>query len=169
MHPFQFLQQRKSVRMYIPFFGGCIIVLLAVALLGSMLGRGSAAPLATRDAIAGAEREELSSAIAVFETIGYPNADLTGDIMPKIELHLHAAEILDALLASEYGEDARLLDSELYRYIQLCMTEINTAAAQGDSTELGVENLGVYMLILKNDLAVRFDENGALLPAGSAQ
>ena len=169
MRPFAFLRQKKTVRMYIPFFGGCIIVLLLIALLGSALNTGGSGSTATRDSIAAAEYTELSSAIACFDTVGYPNADLMGDILPTLELHLHAASILDTLLVGEYGEAYRLLDAEVYRYIQLTMDEISNAAAQGLSTELGVENLSVYMLILKNNLSTRFDESGSVLPLGTAQ
>lgn len=155
---------KKKPGMYIPLFGGCIVVMLLVALIAIGIRTGAEPDLNTRDAVAAAELTELNSAIAAFDTIGYPNADILGDILPKLELHFHAASVLDELLIEQYGEEYRLIDAEIYRYIMLTMDEIKTAATQGNSTSLGIENMSVYMLLLRDQLALRFDAQGAILP-----
>jgi len=152
--------------MYIPFIAACIALVLIVALIVASVqnaGRSGAID-SVRDSLGAAEYTELSAALASFDTVGYPNADLMGDIMPTLALRFHCAERLDAVLTGEYGEKYSLLDAEVYRYIQLTMSEIESAFAQGLSTSQGVENLGVYMLLLRQNLTGRFDANGNLLP-----
>ncbi len=143
---------------------GVIIGMLLTAVCMNLFNRGASPDVETRNTIASAEQRELQSALACFDTVGYPNADLLGDIMPTLEVHLHAASALDEILVESCGAEYGLIDPEVYRYVQLSMSEILSAAEQGMSTDLGVENLRVYMLILKNNLAVRFDAEGAVLP-----
>lgn len=121
------------------------------------------AEIATRNAIASAEQQELLTAVSCFERIGYPNADLAGDILPTLEKHLHAASTLDAVLCGTCGTQYSLLDGEVLRYVTLTMAELHTAVKQGTSTDAGIENLSVYMLMLKNSLGERFDAKGAVL------
>ena len=158
------IKQNKRAGMYILLFGGCICVMLLVALIASAIRSGERAESASLNALAAEERTELEAALAVFDTIGYPNADIAGEILPAMRLHFHTATTLDSLIVSCYGAEYSLLDEDVLRYINLTLDELETAAQQGNSTELGVENLGVYMLILRNDLGARFDEQGAILP-----
>ena len=164
MRPFITPRQRRNLKKYSPLFLVCIVVMLLVALLGSYLHGQTPAHTATLNAIATAEYVELDSALSTFDTIGYPNADLMGNIMPTLHLRFHAASVLDELLVSQYGEQYRLIDPEVYRYINLTMQEIETAASQGSSTSLGIENMTVYMMLLRDSLNTRFDLNGAVLP-----
>ncbi len=161
------LERRVSTRMYIPFIALCIVLALLIALIIAMAnGAGRSGTIdSVRNSLGAAEYSELSAALAAFDTVGYPNADLMGDIMPSLKLRFHCAERLDAVLSGEFGASYSLLDAELYRYIQLTMGEIESAFAQGQSTSQGVENLGVYMLMLRQNLTGRFDANGSLLPA----
>ena len=165
MHLFAGIRKNKRSGLYILLFGGCICVMLLVALIASAIRSGESADTATLNAIAAEERSELEAALAVFDTIGYPNADIAGEILPAMRLHLHTATTLDSLIIANYGAEYSLLDEDVLRYINLTLDELEAAATQGHSTELGVENLGVYMLILRNDLDTRFDEQGAVLPA----
>jgi len=156
----------KTIKPYIRF----LLLLLTVILLAGAVWAGirfavsSCADENTRNAIASAEYAQLSSALETFDTIGYPNADIAGQILPELRLRFHAATVLDELLAHQYGERYALIDAEIYRYITLTMEEIDSAVAQGASTDLGVENLRVYMLLLQDQLAQRFDADGAVLP-----
>lgn len=161
-------QRKISTRMYIPCIAGCILVLLLISLItvASRSGGRTRAIADARNSVAAAEYTELRAALGSFDTVGYPNADLMGDIMPTLRTSFHAANILEGILAGEYGTAYSLLDAEVYRYIQLTMDEIDNAFAQGQSTAQGVENLRVYMLLLKENLEGRFDANGALLPMG---
>ncbi len=162
------LERKVSTRMYIPFIIACIALVLVVALIVAATqnaGRSGTIDSA-RNSLGAAEYTELAAALASFDTVGYPNADLMGDIMPTLRLHFHCAERLDSVLTGEFGEKYSLLDAEVYRYIQLTMSEIENAFAQGLSTSQGVENMGVYMLMLRQNLTGRFDAGGNLLPAG---
>jgi len=158
---------RKYIKPYIRFL---LYLLAAILLAGAFWvcvrsAVNGCADANTRNAIASAEYAELSSALDTFDTIGYPNADIAGEILPELKLRFHAATVLDKLLVHQYGERYALIDPEIYRYITLTMEEIETAVEQGSSTDLGVENLSVYMLLLQDQLAQRFDANGAVLPA----
>ena len=95
--------------MYILLFGGCICVMLLVALIASAIRSGESAESASLNALAAEERTELEAALAVFDTIGYPNADIAGEILPAMRLHFHTATTLDSLIVytveirSRYG------------------------------------------------------------------
>lgn len=154
----------KTVRRSIKFFTILIACMLLVAVFASVVRANYTEQVKTRNAIAAAELAELESALEAFDTIGYPNADLPGVILPSLRLHFHSACVLEELIVSHYGEEYGLIDAEVLRYIELTLDEISTASAQGNSTDLGVENLGVYMLILRNNLDARFDADGGLLP-----
>ena len=160
------LERKVSTRMYIPFIALCITLVLVVALIAaSIANAGRSGTIdSTRNSLGAAEYTELSAALASFDTVGYPNADLMGDIMPTLKLRFHCAERLDAVLTGGFGEKYTLLDPEVYRYIQLTLSEIESSFAQGQSTSQGVENMGVYMMMLRQNLTGRFDANGNLLP-----
>lgn len=157
---------RKKAAKYIAIFCICIALILLSVFIVRHYRTANFGSDATRNAIALAEYDELNAALSVFDTIGYPNADLLGNILPTLHLHFHSAEVLDELLVSQYGEEYRLLDTEVYRYINLTMQEIESAATQGESTALGVENMTVYMMILRENLSNRFDLNGNVQPLG---
>lgn len=159
---------RKPAKPYIPFLLGCIAFLLLAAAMFTFAGTifKGGADEDTRNAIAAAEYTELSLALDAFDTIGYPNADVEGDVLPRLKLHLHAANVLDALLINEYGAKYSMIDAEVYRYITLTLEEIDAAFAQNTSPDAGIENLRVYMLLLQNQLSGRINEQGQLLPAG---
>ena len=166
MRIFTGIRQKKTAKMYILLFGGCIFAMLLVALIAAAIRSGESEGEAIRNTIAMQEKIELEDALAAFDTIGYPNADLPGDILPALRLHFYTATTLDQLLVSSFGEEYALIDADVLRYINLTLEELESAVRQGNSTDLGVENLGVYMLILRNDLALRFSSEGVLLPAG---
>ena len=166
MRIFTQVRQQKHAKMYILLFGGCIFVMLLVAVIASAIRSGESELETVRNSIAAQEKAELEAALEIFDTIGYPNADLAGDILPSLRLHFHTATAFDQLLTNTFGEEYALIDGDVLRYINLTLDELETAVSQGSSTDLGTENLGVYMLILRNDLPLRFDGEGTLMPAG---
>ena len=164
MRPFNAQRNRKKAAKYVTYFCVCIVLILLGTIIGRHFLTANSGTEATRNAIALAEQTELNSALSVFDTIGYPNADLLGNVLPTLRLHFHSAAVLDELLVSQYGEEYRLFDPEVYRYINLTIQDIESAATQGDSTALGVENMTVYMMILRENLSNRFDSNGNIQP-----
>lgn len=167
MHTASRSGRRRILKPYILPLIYCLAgMLLAGAIFAGVNGFSThTADSDTLSAIASAENAEWTGAFDAFDTIGYPNADIHGDILPRIQLHFYSAETLDQLLSQQYGAQYSLIDPEIYRYVTLTIEEIEAAAQQGTSIEPMIENLRVYMLMMQEGLAQRFDANGNILPA----
>lgn len=161
------LSRKQTVPVGIMIGTCCIIVLLAVMLIITSMRPAAmnVTPDAARDSLARLEYDQLNLAMASYDTIGYPNADITGDILPTIDKYLNCAYEADKLLIADYGAEYSLFDDEIYRYMLQSMQEIKSACEQGISPTQGIENLGVYVLEMRALLPTRFDQNGSVLPS----
>ncbi len=166
MNLFRSLSKSKKMPVYIPVCLFLVIVVLAVLLLRSGMESSTKSDdsKAVRDSIAATEYTQLLNAMSKYDTIGYPNSDITGDVLPTIEKYLNCANELDKLITANYGTSYSIFDEKTYDYMLQAVQEIDAAVKQGTSTTLGIENLGVYVLQLRASLPSRFASDGSLLP-----
>lgn len=171
MKPFSWGRKSTSMHTYL-FYGVCalvLILLIAVILLGIGRSQKSSSLDSTRDALANAEREQLEAMFAQHDTIGYPNADPLGDVLPSMNLYFHTAVTLDGLLAEEYGLEYKLLNDDVTRFVELTMQELVNALTQGQDPSQSYENLGTYVIMLRDSLTTRFLPGGELIPVAVAE
>ena len=171
MKPFSWGRKSTTMHTYL-FYGLCAVVLallIAVILLAVGKTQKSSSLDSTRDALANTEREQLEEMFARHETIGYPNADPLGDVLPSMNLYFHTAVTLDSLLAEEYGSEYKLLNDDVTRFVELTMQELVTALTQGQDASQSYENLGTYIIMLRDSLTTRFLPGGELIPVAIAE
>lgn len=146
--------------------GGFVLILLAMLILNGFRVSAQNRLTQSREAMAASVQNDVNQAFGVYGSINRKNADLEGDILPKLRLYMYSAYSMDKVLTETYGEQYALLSKELYEQFLTAMDEYDRLLSIGQSTDSAKELLVAAMSNVETTLDGRFTEEGVVLPKG---
>lgn len=143
-----------------------MFVLMLTIILGVSSGKNrTEAQLAeTREIMAASIQSDMNEALRSCENIDRKNADLAGDVLPTMRLHMYAANEMNDALTEVFGEEYSMIDAERHDDFEAIMDEFDRLMVAGHSTDSTKEKLIACMDGFKVALSNRFTADGSLLP-----
>ena len=147
----------------------CVVGLFAVMLTLTLSAFASRSRMAahlteTREIMAACIQSDMSKALSCFETIDRKSADLSGEVLPTLRLHMYSANSMNHLLTETFGEKYSVIDDEQYDVFQSIMDQFDQLLAAGQSTDPAKDELTACMTAFQKALVSRFSTEGNLLP-----
>ncbi|MEA4898925.1 hypothetical protein ACH6CV_16040 [Bacillota bacterium Meth-B3] len=160
VHPTQRYPRYAAIALLVALTGALIVV-------GVLKGRAQGRLAFGRQQLATQIQSNLGQATRTFEKMSLPGANVQGDILPAMKLHLFAAGELNKVMVETYGPQSSMIDQDIFGQIDLAIAQIARNIAEGTSPRLAQDTLSSYMTQMETDLNARFAGSDLLMSRGS--
>jgi hypothetical protein len=126
------------------------------------------AALRNREALAGGIQNNVNFALRAYDGFDRKSGELSS-ILSTIRQHLYAADSMNRILVSVYGDRYSVYDTAYFSEFEQILTRFNEQMSTGRSLDLVKEELIAYMTNVSSAVANRFGPENILLPRTASQ
>ena len=126
------------------------------------------AALRNREALAGGIQNNVNSALRAYDGFDRKSGELSA-ILSTIRQHLYAADSMNRILVSIYGERYSVYDAAYFSEFEQILSRFNDQMSTGKSLDSVKEELITYMTNISTAVAGRFGPENILLPRTASQ
>ena len=165
--PRNYVHPKKRFAMYASLI--CVALFL-ISLTFSIIVKiqSDNAMLRSREALAGGIQTNINSALRAYDGFDRKSGELSS-ILSTIRQYLYAADSMNRVLVSIYGEHYSVYDDAYFSQFDQILTKFNDQMATGKSLDSVKEELIAYMTNVSSVLIGRFGPENNLLPRTASQ
>lgn len=173
MRVFQLKRSRNLAnrsRFYPLYALAALSLTLAIALgvVGVLKARDSRVLSANREQLRSGIESDLTMVLRTYEQVSLPRADVAGELLPTMRMHLYSAYSLNNILTDTYGANSSVLDYELYNQLNAAMDEVDRQINAGQIVDYKSATLTSYIGEMQGVMAQAFG-TGGLMPQTARQ